>query len=119
MKYEDFLERVIDDGVEAAKKDYKNNEQKRIGSIEGFESCRGKNYLQLGELLRQAREKTIQVRRENNRDDYWRIRCFELEVEWVCNCVSACFQNQGLQTIITPTARGAMKAASIVGVATK
>ena len=37
---------------------------------------------------------------------YWYARCFALEVEWVCNVVSAMLMNEGRPTIVTPTARG-------------
>jgi len=37
-------------------------------------------------------------------------------MNWVCNVVSALLMNQGLSTIIQPTARGVLKAAEIVGV---
>ena len=54
------------------------------------------------------------------KDNYWWFRCFQLEVEWVCNVVSAMLMNEGHHTPLLswlPTANGAMKAASIVGIA--
>lgn len=116
MDYQQFLTRVIDDGIEAAHRDYASDEHKRRGAVEGFEACRGKSPRELGELLATAASNTSRAR-EDRVDDYWRFRCHELEVGWVCNVVSACLHNQGLPTIVTPTARGMMKAAGIAGVA--
>lgn len=115
MTYEKFLERVINDGIEAAKSDYANDKMKRQGSVAGFEACRGKTPAQLAELLAQAREAT-HLACLKRVEGYWRVRCYEAEVEWVCNCVSAMAMNEGLETIIPPTARGVMKVAEIVGV---
>lgn len=117
MAYDEYLTRVIDEGIEAARESYKDPKDalKLRGSIEGFEACRGKNPEQLAQLLSEARRTTLNARTDKE-DDYWRTRCAELEIEWVCNCVSAVLYNEGLPVIITPTARGMMKAASIVGV---
>jgi hypothetical protein len=123
MRFEEFLERVIDDGIEAAKADYTEPAQasKLDGSIAGFEACRGKDMLGLGLLLKEAHEKTREAFRDVHEgridsDVYWFNQCYELEVEWVCNCASACLANQGLPVIVPPTCRGVMKAAEILGV---
>jgi hypothetical protein len=57
-----------------------------------------------------------QLTREKASQDYWWYRYYELQVEWVCNVLSAILQNQGWPVIVTPTVRGAMAAANIVGV---
>lgn len=117
MFYSDFLEQAINEGVAAAQKDYADpdSKQKLDGSIAGFEACRGKSPMELGELLGAAKTATEDAFL-NEREDYWWYRCYELEVEWTCNVVSAALHNQGIPVIIPPTCRGAMKAASIVGV---
>lgn len=120
MNFETFLSRVIKEGIEAAKGDYTRLDQKTKlkGSIAGFEACRGKSPIELGKLLKEADAKTTAHMREE-RDDvegYWEVRCFAAGVEWVCNVVSSALVNQGLPEIIPPTARGVMKAASIIGV---
>lgn len=51
-----------------------------------------------------------------DRSNYWYYRCFHVEVEWVCNVVSAALQNQREETIVPPTARGYLKASEILGV---
>lgn len=114
---QEFLTRVIDDGIEAATRDYdgENHRQKREGSIAGFEACRGLEPNSLRELLRRASEQTSNAR-VFDRQKYWWYRCFELEVEWVCNVVSAALMNSGEPVIITPTARGIIQAAKILGV---
>ena len=130
VTYQEFLERVIDDGIAAAKADYKDlkypmDKARLEGSIEGFEACRGKHPLDLQKLLWDARQKTqLAFHRVNEKeisdDDYWKIRCFECEVEWTCNVVSAMLLNQRMAPLdpLMPTARGVMKCAEIVGVGT-
>ncbi len=118
MSTGDFLTRVIDDGIAAAKADYSEPRQahKRDGAVAGFEACRDKSPAELGELLTRARRDQMAAF-DGPIETYWNRTCFMHEVEWVCNCVSAVLQNEGLPVIITPTARGYMKAASIIGVA--
>lgn len=41
MEYKTFLDRIIDDGIAAARRDYKTG-PKLEGAIAGFEACRGK-----------------------------------------------------------------------------
>lgn len=117
MDFAQFIEQVINDGIEAARADYKEQRQKQKldGSILGFERCRGKNPEELMILLREAEEETRKAYIKQSKD-YWFIRCQEAEIEWACNCVSAALVNNGFDPIITPTVRGAMKVADIVGV---
>lgn len=123
--YEDFLNAVIEGGIEGAKRDYALSSQRPIreGSIAGFEACRGKNPSEIAALLKEAREKahralhTAHILRIGETEDrYWWARGFELEVEWVANVVSAALWNAGLPVIVPPTARGVMRAAEILGV---
>lgn len=123
MAYEDFLDRVIREGITAAKKDYNTPSQKSKlqGSVEGFRVCIGKQPEQIARILKSAQQKTHEAHRrfhlsEISLDSYWRKRCFEIEIEWVANVVSAALINAGQRPIITPTARGALKAAEILGV---
>lgn len=125
MSFEAFLDEVINQGIAAAKADYSKPEDKAKldGAVSGFEACRGKNSTELKELMGKARTDTHMAFRRVNEgeisdDDYWKIRHFEAEVEWVCNCVSAILMNEGMPTLdpLMPTARGVMQAAKIVGV---
>lgn len=117
MPYKRFLYRVIGDGIKAAKADYTapGDKEKLDGSLLGFRQCRGKNPKKLAKLLAssRAKEKKALVQEQENR---MFLACRALEIEWVCNCVSAALLNQGLPAIINPTARGVMKAAEILGV---
>lgn len=115
MDYSAFLARVIEDGIEAVERDYEDDPVKRKGAVEGFRACEGKTPTELAELLSAARNAT-QEAFTHEAANYWEIRCFEAEVEWVCNVVSAALTNQGTVPIIPVTARGMMKAADILGV---
>lgn len=120
VTYEALLERVVADGIEACRRDYADDADKLEGSIAGFEACRGRTPEQLAALLVEARAETQAAYRSSPDPEptrYWYWRCRELEIEWCCNVVSACLANEGLPIIVPPTARGAMKAAEIVGVA--
>ncbi len=125
MTYEDFLHKLINLGIEAARRDYAGEDPHRraklAGSIDGFEDCRGKTPDQIPGLLKEAHAKADQARArvhegEITYDDYWRVRCRELEVEWVANCVSVLLVRQGIEPIVPPTARALMTVAEIVGV---
>lgn len=113
MDYGYFLERVINEGIEAVKSDYAKPEDKLKldGSIKGFEECRGKSPEELAQLAYEARTKVAKAFTDDAKD-YWYWRCREAEIEWVCNVMSA-----GIQTTIggmNPTARGVMKAHEII-----
>jgi hypothetical protein len=112
MDYTAFLTTVIDQGIAAASDSYKKSPSKLAGAIDGFNACRGK----LAALLSEARKATAAAYHDKG-SDYWHIRCYEAEIEWTCNVVSAMIMNQGLAVIIPPTARGVMKATTIIGVA--
>ena len=114
MDYQEFLTQVVEQGIEGARKDYNHDSDKFKGAIQGFEACRGKSPTELAELLNAAR--TSQQDAFQRQDEhYWYFRCYEAEVEWTCNCVSAMLANEGLPPIILTTARGMMQAARIIG----
>jgi hypothetical protein len=117
ITHEEFLTRVIDEGIAAARRDYSRPDQKDKleGSVAAFVACRGKSVLDLAKILAEA---DVATDAAANCDDekYWFYRCFAAEVEWVCNCVSAVLHNEGKPVIIPPTARGYMQAAKIIGV---
>ena len=121
MNYREFLTRVIDEGIEAAKTDYtkESNKEQLNGSIAGFNACRDKSPEELVEVWQKASNDMNDAFHEQ-KDNYWWFRCFQSEVEWVCNVVSAMLMNEGHPTPLLswlPTANGAIKAASIVGIA--
>lgn len=121
MTIAEALDCIIDEGIEACRKDYADDEPKRTGSIEGFEACRGKVPSELAALLDCARAQQQRAFIEASEDristeEYWRIQCFCAEIEWTCSVISAILMNNGFPIIVTPTMRGAMQAAKIVGV---
>jgi hypothetical protein len=117
VQHSEFLARIIDDGIEAAQKDYADSPDKLTGAVAGFEACRGMSPLELISVLEFAALEVQQAFKDKS-EDYWRIRCFQLEVEWVCNCVSAALVNNDVGPLRQdfPTNRGMQKAASILGV---
>jgi len=126
MTYNDFLAQVIREGIMAAAMEYNQPAQvhKLQGSLEGFESCYEKPPEELGVELLLANEAADRffwnrddaTDKEENLQQYWRFRCKALEIEYVCNVVSAMLMNEGLPTIIQPTSRGVRRAAEIIGV---
>lgn len=123
MDFAAFLERVIEDGIAAARADYTKPEQKSKleGSIEGFEACRGKTPAELASLLDQVARNRQQAfmrlhEQEISTQEYWKTRCREAEIEWVLNVVSAALHNSGQPPITAFTARGVLAAAKILGV---
>lgn len=113
--YDALLEQVILDGCEEVRAVYAEKDEQREGALSGFEACRGKPPSELKRILGWARKNTAAAFRSEQRYWFWRMR--ELQIEWVCNVVSAALVNQGDPEIIPPTARGVMKAAAILGVA--
>ena len=118
MENDAFLSRIIDDGIAAAKVSYVHKPLHLEGAIDGFTSCRGKTASELRALLDAANKEALAARTRYG-EQYWFYRCRALEIEWVCNCLSAALHNQGLPVILPPTARGYMKAASVLGVASR
>lgn len=118
MNYEEFLDQAINEGIKAAKSDYTDPKDKdRLdGSIAGFEACRKKNPTDLADVFQKASEDMNKAQIEQ-KDNYWWYACFQSEVEWICNVVSAMLVSQGHQSLLSylPTYRGAMKAAEIIG----
>lgn len=119
MDYYEFLNRVIDEGIAAATADYTDpsDKQRLEGSVAGFNACRNLLPDQLVELwTTSGADANYHI---STVDKYWYYRCFQMEVEWVINVVSAMMVNEGQDALLSwlPTANGMMKAASIVGVA--
>lgn len=123
--YNDLINRLIEEGIEGARKDYagegKCDAEKLAGSIDGFEACRGLQPEQMKDLLEDAHNKMQQAffrvsEKEISDGEYWRVRCRQAEIEWMANCVSAVMMNEGLEPIIPPTARAVLAVAKILGV---
>ena len=126
MQYLNALDAIINRGIAGVKESYRDEPHKRDGSLEGFEACRNKTPQELLAILNTAGDKTKQARQDQHdgkisMQDYWKIRHAEVQIEWVCNCVSVILCNQGHESPfprhVGPTARAASLVASIVGVA--
>lgn len=115
MNYNDALTKIIDIGIEAAKRDYARQVQvqKRNGSLQGFGECCGLSVEGLAALLGNA-DARADIARRDQAADYWYWRCRQAEIEWVCNVISAMLMNEGLPVIIQPTARGLLMADRIL-----
>jgi len=118
MDLKSFLDRIIDDGIIAATADYNDAKDKSrlSGSIKGFEACRDKTTDQLIAAWREANESLRSKMDADNLDDYWYWNCYQMEIEWVLNCLSVAINKPLLGHL--PTARGVMKAAEVLGVGT-
>jgi hypothetical protein len=116
MKLSQLIDAILAKGIPAAKTDYADSPQKAAGAVAGFEACRGKSPNELRDLLAAARTATQAAYFDDDKDNYWWYRCYEAEVEWVCNVVSCALVNSGLEPIVPPTCRGMMMAAEIIGV---
>lgn len=115
MDWPNFINQIVDLGIDAAKRDYKRPDQEQLlnGSVAGFEACRDKNIVGLVKALQSAQRAS---KKHFGTAKHWYYRGFLLEVEWVCNVASAALYNQKQPVIITPTARGMQTAAQILGV---
>ncbi len=123
MVYIEFLTQVIEDGLKSVGSDESlaRHPKQLEGARAGFEACRDKLPEQLAELLAEANRKSaLAYSMANDKDadieEYWKQQYYTLQVEWVCNTVSAMLMSQGAPMITTVTARGVMNAARILGV---
>lgn len=124
MNYSEFLNTAIEKGIKAAAKDYTepNQKDKLEGSVAGLNACRDLAPVRLIEILKMAKEQTHEayikevdtLPKQADEKRYWYYRCYELEVEWICNVVSAMLMNEGMDVIIPPTAHGVLMADSIL-----
>jgi hypothetical protein len=120
MTYDQFLIHIINDGIDAAREDYKDKPSWLSGALAGFEACRGKTPSQLGELLTTTSyEVSKQLGSRTIPDEaIWELKCKFEEIQWVCNCVSALVFTTTdihlLKPLIPPTARAVLKAAEVL-----
>ena len=121
MDYDTFLDRIVDDGIEAAMADYAKSEDahRREGAVAGFQACRGKQPEALVDLWTRGKQEQLDRMVPNPSEDelatYWRWVCWTLEIEWALNCLSAALRRPLLSHL--PTMRGMTKAAEILGIA--
>jgi len=118
MPYQDFLNAIIDDGIESCREAYAGpaDAERREGAIRGFEDCRGKTPAELLALKAEA-DRAIHDKMLEQAADYWFWRYRSLQVDWTLNVLSAAAHAHGRPAYVAPTARGMLKAADILGVA--
>jgi hypothetical protein len=117
VTYAQLLDRVITDGIAAARADYADDPYKLQGAVEGFMECCGKQPSEIVALYKSAEDRCAQARREHAAD-YWSWRCRALEIEWVLNVLSAGLYALNQPPLLghLPTARALMKYVEIVGI---
>lgn len=108
MTYAELLTKVIDNGIAAAREDYKNNPLKLEGAVAGFEMCRHRSPEQLATVLQESGI-AMTVAHRNQDKDYWKYACHHAEVEWVCNCMSVVLP----EPIVPTTARACINVGKI------
>ena len=116
MPFNDFLNAVLDDGIEEVKVAYAGlgREERRLGAIAGFELFRG----QPREAIKAIHDEAMrdaQAARANRQADYWFWRMRHAQAEWVLNVVNAADHAHGNPTDSIPTARGLAKAIDVLG----
>ena len=120
--YQRFLKEVIDDGMIAARSEYDPDisASELEGSLQGFEDCKGKTPEEIASIYLKAQMESRKYNpdeiKEDKKDEYQRLRCRVLEIEWVLNVVSGfLFLVLHQPPLIPVTARGMMKAINVVG----
>lgn len=118
MPFNDFLNAVLDDGIEEVKVAYAGpgREERRLGAIAGFELFRGQPREALKGIYEEAR-KDAEVALANRQADYWFWRLRHAQAEWVLNVVNAADHAHRNPVDFPPTARGLAKAVDVLGVA--
>lgn len=113
--FNELLNRIIFLGKQAATQDYTKPEDahKLRGSLAGFEACRNKSPSEIAALLAEA-DRDVTSSLDSPSEVYWEKVCRLAEIEWTANVLSAALANEGLPTIVNPTARGVLQAAKIL-----
>lgn len=114
MSYDEFVQEVCKQGLLSVKSEYAEGSDRLTGAVDGFVHClkQPRDPAALASKLAHAQQLTKSA---YGSDTYERCRWRELQVEWVCNVVSAMLVNERQVPIINPTARGTMQAHRILG----
>lgn len=103
MPYDDFLNRIIDDGQTEVRERFKDPEQKlRLdGCIDGFEACRGKSMPEITEMLTQARrDKQGAYQRQDPRYWYYLERAGQIEFTLATLSAADGLRGQPVTTVV-------------------
>lgn len=118
LTYITFINRVIDDGIKAATEYYteRNKMAQLEGSIAGFEECRAYPHELVSLYYESMKDSQTARFAEISSEDYWRLRCRHLEIEWCLNVTCAAMIGNNQPPLIegVATASGMMKAAEIL-----
>lgn len=114
MVYDDFLEKIIKDGIIYSEKKYAKNQEKLMAATLGLDACRNKKPNELLGLLNEARK--ITQKTNINSKLYIIVSTYELTIEWVCNCIAAMMIVQKQKPIVQPTMRGFLKMSEVLRV---
>lgn len=121
--YYEVLDSIINDGIAEISyiMDKPYDKHKLAGAIAGFNACRNREPLELVEIHKETNGYLREMIKggRTNADEYWWFRYYRLEVEWVCDVISAFYSaylNQGKKSLLpnTPTDRAMKKAYSII-----
>lgn len=115
-----MLEIIINDGIKVATEDYNKPEQKEHleGSVDGFNACRNLDVAGLIDMYKTA-NKYVKNAYDEKDEKYWYFRCYQAEIEWVINVVSALFilHDEKVEIIdYLPTVNGMSKAMHVMSV---
>ncbi len=107
-----LLDRIIETGIDGARESYGDRDDDKdrallMGSLEGFEQCRGKTPREIHELYCEANTKRAKLYGWGDLAAYWRAVGAVNEIEWVANCLSVIAISEGKDPLMAwlPTAR--------------
>jgi hypothetical protein len=114
MRYQDFLNTIVEYSLPLVENFYKDNKAALEGARAGLLACRDRTPPQLALLL--ARVENVRTLALHNTlvNRYFRLASYSSEVEWICNVVSAALVSMGMDPIIPSTNRGFAMAARII-----
>jgi len=117
MNYSAFLKEIIKQGIEKAKEDYPEVKSKDElnGSLAAFKACKSKEPEELKEVFNEVTGYTHKAYFQRAKEYKWFV-AYQLEVEWICNVVSARLVKEGKEALFNrmPTPNGVIKAEKIM-----
>lgn len=112
--YFDFLDKVIADCETSANTHYSSSPSELESALNALKTCKAKTPGELKDIYESAVSASREARFEKS-SKYTEIRCHEIEVEFICDAVSAILVNSGEEPILgKPTKKGFAKAHSVV-----
>ena len=112
MRVDVFLDRIVDDGIRAARREYAARPDELRGAVGGFAACRRSTPAEIAELLASARRIAREASAQGQVASFWEARF--RAIFWVADCLSAAIEGAPAPPIVPPTARGYVKAAEVL-----